>query len=98
MDDLLAIVVEDGCGFRPSRKGGVRLDVERIKGVDGDIPLVFNYGCVLSDISNTKCLSRADVGIGFDRHGGGGYQSSWGTANIALDLLEKALAQDVSQA
>ncbi|TCD68858.1 hypothetical protein EIP91_009572 [Steccherinum ochraceum] len=75
VDDLLAIMVEDGCGFRPSRKGGIRLDVERIKGADGNIPLVSNYG-----------------------HGGGGYQSSWGTAKIALELLEKALVQDVSQA
>lgn len=25
-------------------------------------------------------------------HGGGGYQSSWGTASIAVDLLEKSLA------
>ena len=44
IDDLLAIVVEEGCGFRPSRKGGVRLDVEWIEGVSGKIPLVFNYG------------------------------------------------------
>ncbi|KAH8102276.1 D-amino-acid oxidase [Cristinia sonorae] len=69
VDDLLPIVIEEGCAFRPSRKGGIRLDVEWIEGIGGKIPLVFNYG-----------------------HSGGGYQSSWGTANIALNLLQKSLS------
>ncbi|KAK0192248.1 FAD dependent oxidoreductase [Armillaria mellea] len=63
--DLEAIVIEDGCGLRPGRKGGVRLEVDS----SGSIPLVFNYG-----------------------HGGYGYQSSWGTAGVALTLLEGVLA------
>ncbi|THH29705.1 hypothetical protein EUX98_g4484 [Antrodiella citrinella] len=69
VDDLRSIVIEEGCGFRPSRKGGVRLDVDWVPGAKGKIPVVFNYG-----------------------HAGGGYQSSWGTADIALDLLDKSLA------
>lgn len=44
VDDLRPIVIEEGCGFRPSRKGGVRLDVDWIKGTSGDIPVVLNYG------------------------------------------------------
>ncbi|KAH9849568.1 D-amino-acid oxidase [Lenzites betulinus] len=72
IDDLRPLILEEGCGFRPQRKGGVRLDVEWVQGVrpgQQKVPVVFNYG-----------------------HGGGGYQSSWGTATVALDLLEKALA------
>ncbi|KAI0336691.1 D-amino-acid oxidase [Cubamyces sp. BRFM 1775] len=71
IDDLRPLILEEGCGFRPQRKGGIRLDVEWVQGRgEGKIPMVFNYG-----------------------HGGGGYQSSWGSAAIALDLLEKALAE-----
>jgi D-amino-acid oxidase len=44
VDDLRSIVIEEGCGFRPSRKGGVRLDVDWVQGAKGRIPLVFNYG------------------------------------------------------
>ncbi|KAK7684996.1 hypothetical protein QCA50_011831 [Cerrena zonata] len=69
VDDLYPIIVEEGCGFRPARKGGVRLDVEWVKGPKADIPVVSNYG-----------------------HGGGGYQSSWGTASVVVELLEKASA------
>ncbi|KAJ3546374.1 hypothetical protein NM688_g5521 [Phlebia brevispora] len=68
VDDLRPIVLEEGCGFRPARKGGIRLEVEWIEGAKEKIPVVFNYG-----------------------HGGGGYQSSWGSASIALELLEDAL-------
>ncbi|KAI0674533.1 D-amino-acid oxidase [Trametes maxima] len=74
IDDLRSLIVEEGCGFRPQRKGGIRLGVEWVQGRDGQgkVPLVFNYG-----------------------HGGGGYQSSWGSATIALELLEKALTSPV---
>ncbi|KAI0071590.1 D-amino-acid oxidase [Panus rudis PR-1116 ss-1] len=70
VDDLLPIVLEEGCGFRPARKGGIRLDVDWIEGAKGKIPVVFNYG-----------------------HAGAGYQSSWGSANIAIELLEKSLSE-----
>ncbi|EKM56489.1 uncharacterized protein PHACADRAFT_172168 [Phanerochaete carnosa HHB-10118-sp] len=70
VDDLLPLVLEEGCGFRPARKGGVRLDVDWVNVGDKEIPIVFNYG-----------------------HGGGGFQSSWGTASVTLDLLEGALSK-----
>ena len=48
VEDLSHIVVGEGCGLRPSRKGGVRLEVEWIDGApvhrEGKIPLVHNYG------------------------------------------------------
>ncbi|EJD40291.1 nucleotide-binding domain-containing protein, partial [Auricularia subglabra TFB-10046 SS5] len=65
VEDLRSILVEEGCGFRPGRTGGIRLEVER--GVGG-VPIVHNYG-----------------------HAGQGYQSSWGSADIAVALLEEAL-------
>ncbi|GJE86501.1 D-amino-acid oxidase [Phanerochaete sordida] len=73
IDDLRPLIVEEGCGFRPARKGGVRIDVEWIKAGEKEIPVVMNYG-----------------------HGGGGYQSSWGTAAIALELLEESLSKDTA--
>jgi D-amino-acid oxidase len=46
VDDLLPLVVEEGCGLRPARNGGIRLEVEWVKlGRDQDrIPVVYNYG------------------------------------------------------
>ncbi|KAF8067739.1 D-amino-acid oxidase [Lyophyllum atratum] len=64
LEDILPIVIEEGCGLRPGRKGGIRLEVEERK----EVPIVHNYG-----------------------HGGYGYISSWGSASMALDLLESAL-------
>ncbi|KAG6917607.1 hypothetical protein DXG01_001836 [Tephrocybe rancida] len=70
IEDVLPLVVEEGCGFRPGRKGGIRLDVEwREVGDSGvSVPIVSNYG-----------------------HGGYGFQSSWGSADIAYTLLEEVL-------
>ncbi|EMD34685.1 hypothetical protein CERSUDRAFT_116873 [Gelatoporia subvermispora B] len=70
--DVRSLVLEEGCGFRPARKGGIRFGIEWIDSGRGTgrIPMVFNYG-----------------------HGGGGYQSSWGSASIALDFLTEALAE-----
>lgn len=39
-EDLLPLIIEEGCGFRPARKGGIRLEQEMM----GDIPVVYNYG------------------------------------------------------
>jgi len=39
-EDLIPLVIEDGCGLRPDRKGGVRLERETVSG----IPVVHNYG------------------------------------------------------
>jgi len=53
-------VIKHGVGLRPSRKGGARLEKEKI---DGSL-VIHNYGA-----------------------GGAGYQSSWGMAKEAVDLL-----------
>jgi D-amino-acid oxidase len=42
--ELKALVIGEGCGFRPFRKGGVRLESEVIKRPAKDVPMVFNYG------------------------------------------------------
>jgi len=43
-EDLIPLVIEDGCGLRPGRKGGIRLEREIISG----IPVVHNYGYLYS--------------------------------------------------
>ncbi|KAF9226405.1 nucleotide-binding domain-containing protein [Gyrodon lividus] len=81
IDDLRALIVDEGCGLRPARKGGIRLEVEWIgRGTGGEqqqgekIPVVYNYG-----------------------HSGMGFQSSWGSASIVLGLLEDALEKGEQQ-
>ncbi|KAF7326371.1 Nuclear export factor [Mycena venus] len=70
LEDLQPIIIEEGCGLRPARKGGIRLEVEWFAIANQNkVPVVYNYG-----------------------HGGYGYQSSWGSATLALELLEQALA------
>ena len=69
VDDLYPLIVEEGCGFRPSRKGGISFDTQWVKSPNGEIPVISNYG-----------------------HGGGGYQSSWGSATVAVERLEGAFA------
>jgi len=70
VDDIRNLIIEVGCGFRPARTGGIRLDVEWTTSGRDDkkVPVVFNYG-----------------------HAGAGFESSWGSASIAVDLLEEAL-------
>ncbi|CAE6463510.1 unnamed protein product [Rhizoctonia solani] len=72
VDDVKGIMIESGCGFRPTRKGGIRLETGSVdwtdEGVKKQTPLVFNYG-----------------------HGGYGYQSSWGSAKLAVHLLKGVL-------
>jgi hypothetical protein len=50
IDDLLALVIEEGCGLRPTRNGGVRLEMEWAKSITdgGRIPVVHNYGWGIS--------------------------------------------------
>ncbi|KAF8906782.1 D-amino-acid oxidase [Gymnopilus junonius] len=38
IDDILPHVVAEGCGLRPARKGGIRLEIE------WEIPVIHNYG------------------------------------------------------
>lgn len=39
-EDLIPLIIEEGCGLRPGRKGGIRLERETVSG----IPVVHNYG------------------------------------------------------
>ncbi|KAF5352168.1 hypothetical protein D9758_009208 [Tetrapyrgos nigripes] len=77
LEDVEGIVIEHAVGLRPGRKGGIRLEVEKMEwdAKDGKgkrtTPVVHNYG-----------------------HGSGGFQCSWGSANVALELLESALQAD----
>ncbi|KAG9098816.1 hypothetical protein FRC07_010584, partial [Ceratobasidium sp. 392] len=68
VEDVKSIMIEAGCGLRPARKGGIRLEVGSVEWHGGKTPIVFNYG-----------------------HGGYGYQSSWGSARLAVELLQEVL-------
>ncbi|KAG8778443.1 hypothetical protein FRC12_024981 [Ceratobasidium sp. 428] len=72
VEDVKSIMIESGCGLRPARRGGVRLERGNVNYLEGErevsTPVVYNYG-----------------------HGGQGYQSSWGTAEVAVQIVEKAL-------
>lgn len=69
VEDLEDIIIEEGCGLRPARKGGIKLETEFHSTEMGNkIPVVYKYG-----------------------HGGYGYQSSWGSASLAVALLVDAL-------
>lgn len=91
VDDLLPLVVEEGCGLRPARNGGIRLEMEWAKAArdSGRIPVVHNYGWAVS-CSVHMIADRLHL---CGRHGGYGYISSWGSASVALKLLEGALAE-----
>ena len=46
IDDVLPHIVSEGCGLRPARKGGIRLEVEWTEGIGGRgrVPVIHNYG------------------------------------------------------
>ncbi|KAH7098324.1 D-amino-acid oxidase [Auriculariales sp. MPI-PUGE-AT-0066] len=46
VEDLKKIVIEHGCGFRPARKGGIRLEREwrEVAGRDRKVAVIHNYG------------------------------------------------------
>jgi hypothetical protein len=50
MDALRALIIEEGCGLRPGRRGGVRLEKEVLTIPVGSgreerkVPMVYNYG------------------------------------------------------
>jgi hypothetical protein len=47
VEDILPLVLEEGCGFRPSRKGGIRLEGEVRTAKGGKkVAVVHNYGYV----------------------------------------------------
>jgi len=69
VQDLQQFIIEEGCGLRPARRGGIRLEVDWLE-LDsaGKIPVIHHYG-----------------------HGGYGYQSSLGSAEMAVELLKTVL-------
>jgi hypothetical protein len=46
LDDVLDLVVDEGCGMRPERKGGIRLEVQWFprESTGESVPVVYNYG------------------------------------------------------
>jgi len=44
IDDLKSILIESGCGFRPGRRGGIRVESETMTTLGKSIPVVHNYG------------------------------------------------------
>lgn len=88
VEDVRSIIIEEGCGLRPARKGNkVRLDVK----YRNNVPIVFNIGFVYHYSLSVLLL------IFYRRHGGMGYQSSWGTAAVAVRLLEESLIQPMAR-
>lgn len=72
-EDLIPLILEEGCGLRPARSSGVRIELisYEITKAQKKVPVIANYG-----------------------HGGCGYQSSWGSAEVAQKLLERALGHE----
>ncbi|GAA6006420.1 hypothetical protein JCM11491_004950 [Sporobolomyces phaffii] len=75
IDDLE--VVEEAVGLRPTREGGIRLEVEEVAR-EGEpermIKVVHHYG-----------------------HGGYGFQSSFGSAEAAVELVDSALGRSAQR-
>lgn len=45
LEDVLPLIIEEGCGLRPARKDGIRLEMEWFEaGKNTRVPVVFNYG------------------------------------------------------
>jgi D-amino-acid oxidase len=46
VEDLFPIIIEEGCGLRPARKGGIRLELDWANDMQGNgkVPIVYNYG------------------------------------------------------
>ncbi|KAG8744307.1 hypothetical protein FRC10_010379 [Ceratobasidium sp. 414] len=48
VEDVKSIMIESGCGLRPARKGGVRLERGEVTYLEGEtemnVPVVYNYG------------------------------------------------------
>ena len=86
VDDLRPLIVEVGCGLRPARKGGLRLECEWMDAGKGrKIPLVYNYGCAALVPRLEDVLT-----VTVSRHAGVGFELSWGCASAVLEMLESA--------
>jgi hypothetical protein len=44
VEELRKLIIEEGSGLRPARKGGVRIESETIKVGNDTVPLVHHYG------------------------------------------------------
>lgn len=45
IDDIRPLIIEEGCGLRPGRTGGIRLESTTLSGANGaSVPVVLNYG------------------------------------------------------
>lgn len=85
VEDILPLILEEGCGFRPSRTGGIRLESEIMVEKEGkEVIVVHNYGWVTPPTDRRKIMN-----VSFCRHSGYGYLSCFGSASMALELLEK---------
>jgi hypothetical protein len=47
-DDLKEIIIGEGCGLRPARSGGVRVDLRWFEAGGKKVPVISHYGFVLS--------------------------------------------------
>jgi D-amino-acid oxidase len=81
-------VVRHAVGLRPMREGGPRVELERITLIvaddtrrDGEDGRVHGLGDPNMLLPVVHCYG----------HGGSGYQSSWGSARMVLDLVRAAL-------
>jgi hypothetical protein len=95
-------VVEECVGLRPTRKGGVRLEVTSLSKFNEFTAPCFSQrhldkmrtARVFPLCTTTGWYSFLDflfVIHTFHSHGGAGYQSSWGSAKAAVDLLKSAV-------
>jgi D-amino-acid oxidase len=75
-------IVSHNVGLRPSRHGGPRVEAETIAGVG---LVIHNYGILVF------CPKKLTLGAS-----GAGYQSSWGMAMKAADILEEALSANAT--
>ena len=61
VEDLKPLIIEEGCGLRPARTNGIRLESVQMEKRDGSkTPVVFNYGYVTS--RNVKHLLMPFIG------------------------------------
>jgi len=45
VEELELLVIDTGCGFRPARRGGIRLEAEwAVNGKETRISVIYNYG------------------------------------------------------
>ncbi len=85
VEDITPLILEEGCGFRPSRTGGIKLESEIVVEKGKEVVVVHNYGSVAS-LSLELVLI-----VVFCRHSGYGFLSCFGSASMALELLEKQI-------